>query len=122
MSIEENNEAVVGRCTSFWGKDLDLGIVDELAAPDKRCTARCTSRRFRAFMAGFRRAFPDLNFWGAPDLSAEGDLVVGRWEGSGTHTGAALDDFLVGALLAATGRTMRFTGHDGLASQRRKDY
>jgi predicted ester cyclase len=61
-------------------------------------------------MAGFREAFPDLNFWGAADLIAEGDYVVGRWEGGGTHTGPAFDDFLIGSLAAATGRKMRFTG------------
>jgi predicted ester cyclase len=64
----------------------------------------------KAFMAGFRQAFPDLNFWGAADLIAEGDYVVGRWEGGGTHTGPAFSDFLVGTLPAATGRRMRFTG------------
>ena len=61
-------------------------------------------------MTGFREAFPDLNFWGAADLIAEGDYVVGRWEGGGTHTGPAFSDFLVGSLPAATGRKMRFTG------------
>lgn len=61
-------------------------------------------------MSGFREAFPDLNFWGAADLIAEGDYVVGRWEGGGTHTGPAFRDFLFGSLPAATGRTMRFTG------------
>jgi predicted ester cyclase len=64
----------------------------------------------KAFMTDFRKAFPDLNFWGAADLIAEGDYVVGRWEGGGTHTGPAFSDFLVGALPAATGRKMRFTG------------
>ena len=63
-----------------------------------------------AFMTDFRKAFPDLNFWGAADLIAEGDYVVGRWEGGGTHTGPAFRDFLVGSLPAATGRKMRFTG------------
>ncbi|WP_429326634.1 ester cyclase [Paraburkholderia sp. GAS348] len=53
---------------------------------------------------------PDLNFWGAANLIAEGDYVVGRWEGGGTHTGPAFSDFLVGSLPPATGRTMRFTG------------
>jgi len=61
-------------------------------------------------MSGFRKAFPDLNFWGAGDLIAEDDYVVGRWEGGGTHTGSAFSDFLVGSLPAATGRKMRFTG------------
>ena len=61
-------------------------------------------------MTGFREAFPDLNFWGAADLIAEGDYVVGRWEGGGTHSGPAFSDFLVGSLAAASGRKMRFTG------------
>jgi hypothetical protein len=39
----------------------------------------------KAFMTDFRKAFPDLNFWGAADLIAEGDYVVGRWEGGGTQ-------------------------------------
>ena len=61
-------------------------------------------------MTEFRAAFPDLNFWGAADLIAEGDYVVGRWEGGGTYTGAAFNDFLAGSLPAPTGRKMRFTG------------
>jgi len=61
-------------------------------------------------MRDFRAAFPDLNFWGAAELIAEGDYVVGRWEGGGTHSGPAFSDFLAGSLPAATGRKMHFTG------------
>ena len=61
-------------------------------------------------MADFRKAFPDLNFWGAANLIADGDYVVGRWEGGGTHSGAAFSDFLLGSLPAATNRKMHFTG------------
>ncbi|HXP07845.1 MAG TPA: ester cyclase [Acidobacteriaceae bacterium] len=64
----------------------------------------------KAFMSHFRKAFSDLNFWGAADLIAEGDYVVGRWEGGGTHTGPAFSDFLIGLLPAATGHKMHFTG------------
>ena len=64
----------------------------------------------KAFMSDFRAAFPDLNFWGAADLIAEGDYVVGRWEGGGTHTGPAFNDFLMGSLPAGSGRKMKFTG------------
>jgi predicted ester cyclase len=51
-------------------------------------------------------------FWGSTcNLNiAEGDYVVGRWEGGGTHTGPAFSDFLTGSLPAATGRKMHFTG------------
>src|SRR6201988_2628079 len=116
MSKEENNKAIVGRWfTEFWGKDCNLGIVDELSAPDMLLQYSLHAPRrgredIKAFMSGFREAFPDLNFWGAGDLIAEGDYVVGRWEGGGTHTGSAFSDFLVGSLPAATGRKMRFTG------------
>jgi predicted ester cyclase len=116
MPKETDNKALVGRWfTSFWGKTCDLDIVDELAAPDMLLqyslhAPRRGHKDIKAFMSGFREAFPDLNFWGAADLIAEGDYVVGRWEGGGTHTGPAFKDFLIGALPAATGRKMHFTG------------
>nr|WP_198027339.1 ester cyclase [Candidatus Paracaedibacter symbiosus] len=61
-------------------------------------------------MTEFRGAFPDLNFWGVGELIAEGDYVVGRWDGGGTHTGAAFSDLPIGALPANSGCKMRFTG------------
>ena len=64
----------------------------------------------KTFMQDFRAAFPDLNFWGTADLIAEGDYVVGQWEGGGTHNGVAFDGFLAGPLRASAGRKMRFTG------------
>ncbi len=51
-----------------------------------------------------------FGFEGTVDFIAEGDYVVGQWEGGGTHTGPAFNDFLIGSLPAATGRRMRFTG------------
>jgi predicted ester cyclase len=115
MSKEENNKAVVGRWfTEFWGSNVNIGVVDEIAARDMLKYSLHEPRRGRddikAFMTGFRAAFPDLNFWGTADLIAEGDYVVGQWEGGGTHTGPAFNDFLVGGLPAATGRKMHFTG------------
>ena len=116
MSKEDDNKAVVGRWfTEFWGKDVNLAVVDEIAAPDMLLKYSLHAPRrgrddIKAFMTDFRAAFPDLNFWGAADLIAEGDYVVGQWEVGGTHTGPAFKDFLVGSLPAATGRKMRFTG------------
>jgi len=97
------------------GSPWNPRIVDELAAPDMLLQYSLHApRRGRAdvtaFMRGFRAAFPDLNFWGAAELIAEGDYVVGRWEGGGTHTGPAFSDFIIGALPASSGRKMRFTG------------
>jgi len=93
--------AVVGRWfTEFWGKEHNSNVVDELAAPDMLLQYSLHEPRrgqadIKAFMAGFREAFPDLNFWGTADLIAEGEYVVGRWEGGCTHTGPAFSDFLI---------------------------
>jgi predicted ester cyclase len=113
---EETNKAIVGKWfTHFWGETCNLNIVDELAAPNMLLQyslhePRKGHKDIKAFMTDFRAAFPDLKFGGAADLIAEGDYVVGRWQGGGTHTGPAFSDFLAGALPAATGRTMQFTG------------
>jgi hypothetical protein len=88
MSKEEDNKAVVGRWfTEFWGKTVNLGVVDEIAAPDMLLKYSLHEpRRGRA------------------------DIKAFMTEGGGTHTGPAFDDFLIGGLPAATGRKMHFTG------------
>lgn len=116
MSLQDDNKAIVGRWfTDFWGETCDLSVVDEIAAPDMLLKYSLHEPRrgrgdIKAFMTDFRAAFPDLQFGGTADLIAEGDCVVGQWEGGGTHTGPAFSDFLIGSLPAATGRTMHFTG------------
>jgi predicted ester cyclase len=116
MSKEQDNKAIVGQWfKEFWGNPWNPNVIDELAAPDMLLQYSLHAPRrgrgeVKAFMTGFREAFPDLNFEGAAELIAEGDFVVGRWEGGGTHSGPAFDDFLMGALPAASGRKMWFTG------------
>jgi predicted ester cyclase len=116
MPKEHDNKAVVGRWfTEFWGKIANLGVVDEIAAPDMLLKYSLHEPRsghddIKSFMTDFRAAFPDMNFWGTADLIAEGDYVVAQWEGGGTHTGPAFDDFLAGSLPPASGRKMHFTG------------
>src|SRR5471030_568399 len=116
MSKAEENKAIVARWfKDFWGESCNLAVVDELAAPDMLLQYSLHEPRrghadIKAFMTGFREAFPNLAFAGAADLIAEGDYVVGRWEGGGTHRGPAFSDFLIGSLPAATGKKMRFTG------------
>jgi predicted ester cyclase len=112
----QQNKALVGRWfTEFWGNPWNAKVIDDLAAPDMVLQYSLHAPRkgredIRAFITGFRAAFPNLGFTGAADLIAEGDYVVGRWIGGGTHTGPAFSDFLAGSLPAASGRTMRFTG------------
>src|SRR5215213_6381112 len=116
MSKEADNKAAVGRWfTDFWGENCNLAVVDEIAAPDMLLKYSLHEPRrgradIKAFMTDFREGFPDLRFSGTADLIAEGDYVVGQWEGGGTHTGPAFGDFLIGSLPAATGRKMHFTG------------
>ena len=111
-----DNKAIVGRWfTEFWGRSWNPQVIDELAAPDMLLQYSLHAPRrgradIRAFMTGFRRAFPDLGFTGAADLIAEGDYVVGRWVGGGTHSGPAFSDFLAGTLPEGSGRKMHFTG------------
>src|ERR1700748_828253 len=82
MSKESDNKAIVGRWfTDFWGATCNLDIVDELASPDMLLQYSLHEPRrgredIKAFMIGFREAFPDLNFWGTADLIAEGEYVV----------------------------------------------
>ena len=116
MSKEQDNKAIVGRWFGeFWGSPWNPAIIDELAAPNILLQYSLHEpRRGRAdvrdFMTQFRAAFPDLSFGGTADLIAEGDYVVGRWAGGGTHTGPAFSDFLAGGLPARSGRKMRFSG------------
>lgn len=126
MSKEDDNKAIVGRWfTGFWGEVCNLGVVDELAAPNMLLQYSLHEPRrghedIKAFMTDFRKAFPNLNFWGTADLLAAGDYVVARWEGGGTHTGPAFSDFLMGSLPAATGRKMHFSGMTVLKVQNGK--
>ena len=116
MSLQDENKAIVGRWfTEFWGNPWNPDVIDELAAPDIRFEYSLHQPlRGRAavqeFATNFRAAFPDLNFWGTADLIAEGNYVVGQWEGGGTHTGVEFDDLPIGSLSAGSGKSMRFNG------------
>src|SRR5262249_42965523 len=85
--MSEENKAIVARWfTEFWGNPWNPAVINDLAAPDIRFEYSMHAPRrgredVRKFATEFRAAFPDLNFWGTADLIAEGDYVVGQWEG-----------------------------------------
>jgi predicted ester cyclase len=116
MSKETENKAIVARWfEKFWGNPADISIVDELGTSDILVHYPMHGpirgrENVKKMMTEFRAAFPDLNFWGVSEMIAEGDYVVGRWDGGGTHTGPAFKDLPVGSLPAASGRKMKFTG------------
>jgi predicted ester cyclase len=66
----------------------DLGIVDELFAPEQ-------AGRMKRLFGSFLSAFPD---WREEivQLVAEGDTVAGRFECSGTHRGKFLGEVPTG--------------------------
>jgi predicted ester cyclase len=116
MALQENKDIVGRWFTEFWGNPFKPDVIDELAAPDIRFEYSLHKPmkgrdEVREFATRFRTAFPDLNFWGTADLIAEGDYVVGQWEGGGTHTGPVVfDDLPFGSAPAASGKALRFTG------------
>jgi predicted ester cyclase len=120
MDTETLSKAVVVRWfTSLWGNPCDLAVVDELSAPDMLLQYSTDNPRYgrqavKNFMAEFREAFPDLSFQRIGALVADRDIVVVRWEGSGTHTGPAFDDFNIGPLPAASGRKIVLSGHSAV--------
>jgi predicted ester cyclase len=120
MDTEALNKAVVHRWfTAFWGNPCDLDVVDELATPGVCLqysvhTPRCGPPAVKAFMASFRAAFPDFSFRRIGAFITDRDIVVLRWEGNGTHTGPAFDDFHIGPLPAASGRKVAMSGHSAV--------
>ena len=126
ISRSWNNKAIVERWfTEFWGQSWNPGIVDELCAPDillqYLLQAPVRGRAgVKMFMTKFREAFPDVRVSPATELVAQGDYVVARWAGSGTHTGPAYCDFLVGVLPAASGQRMQLRGTTVLRVQNDK--
>jgi SnoaL-like polyketide cyclase len=84
--LQSKNKAVVGRWfTEFWGKTYNPAVVDELASTEMFLRyslhrSRHGREDIKAFMHGFREAFPDLSFLGTAPLLADGDHVIGQWE------------------------------------------
>ncbi|EDK38639.1 hypothetical protein PGUG_02737 [Meyerozyma guilliermondii ATCC 6260] len=103
MSTELNKRVVTEYFNEYWGKG-NVDIVDKLCAEDYLIHypmhgPRVGRNASKKMLSEFREAFPDLSFgsYGVP-LIAEGDYVVGRWIGGGTHSGVAFHDLAVGEL------------------------
>jgi predicted ester cyclase len=123
LMSQDNKEVVSRWFREFWGNPWNPKVIDELATSDilvhyPMHEPKKGREAVANFMTEFRDAFPDLNFHGVGDLIAEGDYVVGRWEGGGTHTGPAFSDFRMGSIPAASGRKMQFAGTTVLRLER----
>jgi predicted ester cyclase len=62
------------------------------------------------FLLGIREIFQGLEFRSSADLVVDGEYVVARLEGIGTHVGAALLDFLIGFFPTNSGQKVHLAG------------
>jgi steroid delta-isomerase-like uncharacterized protein len=86
----EQNKVITARATEFWNAG-DLALVDEIHAtnfvnhdPSRPDVTDLES--YKLFIAEVRTSMPDYQVT-AQDTIAEGDKVVTRWIGNGTHQG-----------------------------------
>jgi steroid delta-isomerase-like uncharacterized protein len=84
---EANKQLVVRFVDEFWTNGR-LAAADELMAPDVVIHAPQVGgvEGLKEFNVAIRRAFPDWNST-PEEMVAEGDCVVERWTGRGTHKG-----------------------------------
>ena len=91
MSAEEN-KALARRVIEEMFNKGNLALADELIAPEyvDHDPAMPEDIRgpegFKQYVGAYRSAFSDLHV-GIEDQIAEGDKVVTRWTGTGTHDG-----------------------------------
>jgi steroid delta-isomerase-like uncharacterized protein len=91
MAAEENKALVRRILEEVWNKG-NLAAIDELFAPthvrhDPANPGVQDRDGVRQLVTMYRSAFPDLQFT-VEDQIAEGDTVVTRYTGRGTHKGA----------------------------------
>jgi steroid delta-isomerase-like uncharacterized protein len=104
----EENRTVIRRFLKeiFEGGDLDLG--DELFAPNYVLHDPSTPgevegpEAMKQYINMYRTAFPDTRFT-VEDQIAEGDEVVTRWTGQGTHEGELMGIPPTGNQVTVTG-------------------
>lgn len=124
MTSPEENREIVRRLNDIWRGEL--AIVDEFVADDYRNhnpivpDAPPGPEGFKENVAALRRGFPDIDFT-IEEVVAEGDLVVFRTIGHGTHEGELMG-------IAPTGRTVTLAGfvmfrfEDGQIAERWAQY
>lgn len=109
MTVEENRAVLRREVEELYNHTGSLDVVEEIFSPDY-VSHEPTSGEVRGiegarqFAATFRKAFPDLENT-IEDMVAEGDKVVMRFRGSGTHKGETTETFG-----PPTGKRMEITG------------
>ena len=103
----DDNKALARRFIQVWIPG-NLGLVDELAAPDITVSYPALGEplrgeeAFKHLLTHFHAAVPDAEV-SVEEQVAEGDKVAIRWRISGTHRGELLG-------IAPTGKSLAWTG------------
>src|SRR4028118_1132762 len=115
MSTEEN-KALARRVLEEMFNKGNLDLADEVFAPDyvDHDPAMPEDIRgpegFKGYVSIFRTAFPDIHLE-IEDQVAEGDKVVTRWTGTGTHEGDLMGIAPTGNKVTLPGmEIVRFSG------------
>jgi predicted ester cyclase len=104
MSTEQN-KAVVRRFITEVLSGRNLGLADEVLAPNyvNRLTGGDMAA-FKGFLTGMTAALSDVQLE-IDDLVAEGDSVVARWKMAATHTGSLMGESPTGKRISSRGLT-----------------
>jgi steroid delta-isomerase-like uncharacterized protein len=108
--MSEENKALIRReIEEVFSAQGDLDVADEIFAPEYVSHDPISPEEVRGgpegakeFAMMYRNAFPDVQL-SIEDQIAEGDKVVTRWIGSGTHLGELMG-------IAPTGNQVRVAG------------
>jgi steroid delta-isomerase-like uncharacterized protein len=106
--MSEQNKAISRRLVEEAFNEGKLDVVDELVAPDFINHDPASPEEIRGpeglkdFVRTYRTAFPDIRVR-IEDQIAEGDKVVSRWSGNGTHKGELMG-------MPASGKQATVTG------------
>ena len=104
MSTEQN-KAVVRRFISEALSGRNVGVADEVLAPNYvNRTTGADLAAFKGFLTGMQSALTEVQF-DIADLVAEGDSVVARWKMEATHTGSLMGEPPTGKRVSARGLT-----------------
>src|SRR5512141_648760 len=89
----ETNKSIVRRIFEEAFSEGNLAVLDEIVAPDQVNGGPGAlpgmpsgPEGTKMLIMTYRNAFPDLHFT-IDEQVAEGDMVVTRWTGRGTHNG-----------------------------------
>jgi steroid delta-isomerase-like uncharacterized protein len=107
--MSEQNKTLTRRFYEEVFNKKNVNVIDELCAPGVVDHSPLPGQRpgsagLKDVFRDYFKAFPDMSLT-AHEMIAEGDIVVTRFTGQGTHSGP-----LFGS--AATGKKVSFTGID----------